>query len=138
MIPGILRTVFLIFAVVFSLCYCHHYFRTVHYDYRIVSNELFFSVVYNRKRRKEIGSLDISKLDAIAPYDGKYRELAEKVSYDKIHDFSSSLDDPHVYYAVYTDEESGEKSIFFFNVSEKMLKLLKLYNRKTISVNFEE
>lgn len=138
MIPGILGTLFLIFAVAFSLCYCHHYFRTVHYDYRIVSNELFFSAVYNRKRRKELGFLNISKLEAIAPYDEKHKELAERVSYDKIYDFSSSLNDPYVYYAIYNDEEKGEKSIFFFNVSEKMLRLLKLYNRKTVSVSFDE
>ncbi len=128
----------LILIAVISFIYSARFYRRVDYDYRIVGSELFFSVVYNRKRRKELGSLDISKLEAIAPYDEKYKELAERVSYDKIYDFSSSLNDPYVYYAVYNDEEKGEKSIFFFNVSEKMLRLLKLYNRKTVSVSFDE
>ncbi len=108
------------------------FFRRIDYDYRIVGSELFFSVVYNRKKRKELGSVDISKLEKIAPYSGTYYDEAVKDSYVKVYDLSSSVTDPYVFYAVEKDEESGNKTLYIFNASEKMLKLIKLYNRRAI------
>ncbi len=108
------------------------YFRRIDYDYRIVGNELFFSVVYNRRKRKELGSIDISKLDKFAPYSGIYYDEAVKDSYVKVYDLSSSVTDPYVFYAVEKDEESENKTLYIFNASEKMLKLIKLYNRRAI------
>lgn len=115
-----------------SLIFSAKYFRRVDYDYRIVGGELFFSVVYNRRKRKELGSVDIAKLDRIAPYAGEYLDELEKVSCDKIYDFSSSPNDPYVFYAVQNDEENKTKALFLFNASEKMLQIIKLYNRRAV------
>ncbi|MBQ7780133.1 MAG: hypothetical protein IJ404_06525 [Clostridia bacterium] len=109
------------------------YFRRIDYDYRIVGNELFFSIVYNRRKRKELGSIDISLLDKFAPYSGKYYDEAASASYVKVYDLCSSVTDPYVFYAVEKDEESGSKTLYIFNASEKMLKLIKLYNRRAIT-----
>ncbi len=128
-IPG--AAAFALF-VIFSVVYCRTYFKRIDYDYRIVGNELYFSVVYNRKRRKELGGVDITKLEAIAPYEGKYLEEAEKETYDKIYDYSSSPTDPYVYYAVSYDDEIKTKTLYLFNASEKMLKQIKFYNRRAI------
>ncbi len=126
---------FLAFVVLIasSMSFSAIYFRRVDYDYRIVGNELYFSIVYNRKSRRELGYTDISKLERIAPYRGKFKEEADKTGYDKICDYSSSPDDGDVYYAVENDEENSIKTIYLFNASKKMLKLLKLYNRRTVT-----
>lgn len=122
----------LIVLLAFSIGYSCFYFRRIDYDYRIIGNELFFSVVYNRKKRKELCSVDISTLEKIAPYAGRYIDELEKESFDKVRDLSSSLSDPYVFYAVEKDEESGNKTMYIFNATEKMLKLIKLYNRRAI------
>lgn len=107
-------------------------FRRIDYDYRVVDNELYFSIVYNRKKRKELGSIDISRLDKFAPYSGTYYDEAAGNSYVKVYDLSSSVTDPYVFYAVEKDEESGNKTLYIFNASDKMLKLIKTYNRRAI------
>ena len=116
-----------------SLLFLTRYFRRIDYDYRIVGSDLFFSAVYNRKKRKELGSVDITKLEKIAPYTGKYADEADEGTYETVHDFSSSPSDPYVFYAIEYDDENKTKTLYFFNASEKMLKLIKLYNRRAIT-----
>ena len=115
-----------------SLIFFSIYFRRVDYDYRMIGSEINFSVVFNRRRRKELCVLDVSTLEKIAPYSGKYADEAEKENYDKICDYSSSPSDPYVFYAVQSDEESKVKTLYLFNASEKMLKLIKTYNRRAV------
>ncbi len=125
---------FVIIALsVFLLFFTAGYFRRIDYDYRIVGSELFFSIVYNRKKRKELGSVDITRFEKIAPYAGKYADEADAAEYDKIYDLSSSPNDPYVFYAVEYDEENNTRTLYLFNASEKMLKLIKLYNRRAIT-----
>ena len=87
----------------------------------------------NRKNYKELGSVDITKFEKIAPYAGKYADEAESAEYDKVYDFSSSPNDPYVFYAIEYDEENNTKTLYLFNASEKMLRLIKLYNRRAIT-----
>ena len=104
----------------------------------MVGSELFFSTVYNRRKRKEMGSIDISRLEKFAPYAGKYYDEAANGSYTKVYDFSSAPDDPDVYYGVEVDEDSGCSTLYIFNASEKMLRLIKTYNRRAITVHPNE
>lgn len=115
-----------------SLVFCSKRLRVVHYDYRMVQNELYFAMIINRKKRKELGSVNVSHLDTVAPYSEGYREEANRISYDKVYDFSSSVDSPNTYYAVDTDDDSSLKTIFFFTPSDKMLRAMKTYNRRTV------
>lgn len=115
-----------------STIYSAYYFRRIDYDYRMVGSELYFSVIYNRKKRKELGSVDVSKLEKIAPYTGKYYDEALSGSYTKVYDFSSAPDAPDVFYGVEKDDESGEMTMYIFNASDKMLKLIRTYNRRAI------
>ena len=125
--------IFLIVLLSSSLIFCARHFRRIDYDYRIVGSELFFSVVYNRKKRKELGSVDLTKLDKIAPYAGKHLDELENISIDKLHDFSSSPSDPYVYYALETDDDSKTRTLYLFNASDKMLKLIKTYCRRAVT-----
>lgn len=120
-------------VIIVSVWYSVRTFRTVQYDYRITDGEMYFSVIYNKRKRKELLNLEIARLEAIAPYRDQYRESADRLSYTKVFDLTSSADSPYIYYAVLPDEEDrSDKTIIFFEPSEKMLKLLKLYNRSTV------
>ncbi len=125
-------SVMMLILLTVSLVFCSKRLCTVHYDYRIVQNELYFAMIINRKKRKELGSVNITHLDIIAPYNGSYREEANRISYDNVYDFSSSTENPETYFAVETDDETSAKTIFFFTPSDKMLKALKTYNRHTV------
>lgn len=116
-----------------SLIICAKLTRTVSYDYRITEGELYFSEVYNGKRRKELFSLEISSLEAIAPYRDGYAESAMRASYSAVYDLTSSSDAEGVYYATYTSkEDSSSRILILFEPSEKMLKILKHHNRSTV------
>lgn len=110
--------------------------RSVSYDYRITDGEMYFSEVYNNRRRKELFSLEIASIDIIAPYRDQYLESAKRVNYSSLYDLTSSPEAENVYYAVYTSkEDSSHRTLILFEPSEKMLKLLKHYNRGTVTQN---
>lgn len=131
-VPIELSIIISILVFIALLLFSNNKLHRVEFDYRITNGELYFAEVYNGKRRKEMGSVIISKLEAIAPYSGAYKASAERGEYDNIYDFSSSLESPDVYYAVNRDEENGTLDIFFFEPSDKMLRLLRFHNRRTV------
>ncbi len=107
-------------------------FRRIDYDYRMIGSELSFSIVYNRRKRKELGSIDVSRLEKIVPYDGKYADEIDEEDFDKVLTYCSSPDDPDVYCAVDVDEEKNTRMLYLFNPSERMLQLIKQYNRRAV------
>lgn len=116
-----------------SVLYSNRLFASISYDYCITEGEMYFSVVYNNRKRKELGSVEISKLEAIAPYKDTYKASADRITYIKELNMTSSPDSDGIYYAVLSDpEDHSAKTIYFFEPSDKMLKLLKFYNRNTV------
>lgn len=121
--------------VLFTFLCRRHIFVTVEYEYRITDGELFFAEVLSNRRRKERGSLTISKLEMIVPYREPYLTSLERMTFSKIHDYASSPEAPDLYVAVTSDEEEpSEKTLYYFEPSPKMLRLLSVYNRRTVIV----
>ena len=119
--------------LVISLIICARLTRSVSYDYRITDGEIYFSEVYNGRRRKELFSLGIDALDAVAPYREPYTDVLQRVNYSSVYDFTSSTDAEGIYYALYTSKEDVKnKMLILFEPSEKMLKIIKHYNRSAI------
>ncbi len=130
---GLYAIMTLIITLIFALAYCNKIFAPISYDYRITEGEIYFSVVYNGVKRKEIGSFEIAKFEAIAPYKDNYKASADRLTYVKEINMTSSPDSEGIYYAVLSDpEDHSAKTIFFFEPNEKMLKLMKFYNRNTV------
>ena len=130
---GFYAVITLVITLPLALAYCNKIFAAISYDYRITEGEIFFSVVNNNARRKELGSFEIAKFEAIAPYKDSYKDSADRVTYVKEMDLTSSPDSENIYYAIFPDsEDHSSKTIIFFEPNEKMLKLLKFYNRGAV------
>lgn len=109
-------------------------FRTVEYDYRITDGELYFSEVYNRRKRQERFVLSLAKFEMLAPYREPYKTTADRMTFDAVHDFSSSPETPDLYFGIYVDEERSMRLLFLFEPSPKILRLLSFYNRRTVVI----
>ncbi len=110
----------------------NRYFK-IEYDYRIATGEFVIAEVYNKRARKEIFSAKIAAFEAIAPYRNSYKESCDRISYDRVIEAVSSMSSPDLYYAVIPDPEDNQvKTLLYFEATDKMLRLLNLYNRKTV------
>ena len=134
---GLIATILL---AILGLWFHARLFRSVEYDYRITDGELFFSEVYNGRRRKERFTLSIADFEMIAPYRDPHKASADRMTFDEIHDFSSSPEAADLYFGVYCDKEFSKRMLFLFEPSQKMLRLLSFYNRRTVvaRLNTEE
>lgn len=104
------------------------------FEYRAADGEMTVDRVILKSKRKEIISFDLSHCEIIAPYREKYIDLAERGEYDAIIDVSSSLSSPDIYFAVISEGNGDEntKTLVYFTPSEKFLKTVRFYNRRTV------
>ncbi len=108
-------------------------FFKIEYEYRIAAGELTVSEVYNKRGRKDILTAKISAIETIAPYRDSHKEACDRLTCDRTVEAASSLKSPDLYYAVIPDEEDpAVKTLLYFEVTEKMLRLLHLHNRRTV------
>ena len=101
----------------------HDKMRT-EYEYTFTNGSLDFAMVYNNKRRKNLGALNVSKVDAFG-----------KVSSGSFHRHTSAPDVKHLrwflnreaelYYFAFSKE--GKKSVIVFEPSEEMVDMIKHY-----------
>ncbi len=109
-------------------------FRT-EYDYRIAAGDFNIAEVHNRRHRKELLTVQISKAEIIAPYRDGYRETIDRMSFNKIYETASSMNAEDLYAMVIPDsEDENEKILIFFEPTSKMLSLFSFFNRRTVSV----
>lgn len=85
----------------------------ISYEYSVLSSEIEFSKIYGDRFRKSWFKADIKTMDKVAPYEGLYKSEADNSSYDRIYKAVSSMDAPHVYYAVFADERKKKLYSFF-------------------------
>ena len=112
----------------------NRYFK-IEYDYRVATGELVIAEVYNKKSRKDILTVKLANAEAIAPYRDEHRDLCDKGSYDRVIEAVSSMNAEDIYFAIVPDEDDkSKKTLVYFEVTSKMLRLLSLYNRKTVVV----
>lgn len=100
----------------------------VEYEYEIVSGVLTFSVIYGGRSRREKTSFPLRSATLIAPLGYKMHEdklelFAPEISYSAI----GSADSPDKYFAIFTSED-GKKCVFFFEATERTIKICRFYN----------
>lgn len=105
------------------LWFHHDKFRT-EYEYTFTNGALDFAMVFNNKKRKSLGSLNVAKVDAFG-----------KVSSGSFHRHTSAPDVKHLrwflnreaelYYFAFSKE--GKKSVIVFEPSEEMVDMIKHY-----------
>ncbi|MBE6626883.1 MAG: hypothetical protein E7628_06870 [Ruminococcaceae bacterium] len=102
-------------------------FAQLEHKYEVKSAKLVISNIYGRKKQVVQFENLASELKVIAPMNEGNRKQFEKA--DKIMDFRGNTASPDAYYAIL--EKDGKSTAVYFEATNKMLKVLKFYNRNT-------
>ncbi len=97
----------------------------VEYEYSMVSGTVTFSKIYGGKSRKKFSEFKIKDCSLIAPvssHDFKANDYEPEAVYSAL----SGKNARDVYFALY--EEKGKRTVFYFEATEKALKIFKYYN----------
>ena len=98
------------------------------YEYSVTSGRVTFSVIRGKRSRKEMVNFAIKDCLQIAPAtDGEWIAKLEAYEPEVVYSAVSSVNTPDKYYAAFETPE-GKRAVFYFEATEKMLKLCKNYN----------
>ncbi len=100
------------------------------YEYSIASGEIEFATIYGDRFRREIIAFELKDLEACKPYFSNDRSL-ENERFDVTYKAVSSMNAPHIYYAVFKDKKDN-RCIIYFEVTKKSLKMIKTYYPQTV------
>ena len=118
-------------SVIIPLTWCY---TEIEYETILSTGILTVSYVYNRRRRKKMDSFKVGNATMLAPYDGEYKAKADAET-DLIHDYDarSSKDAEGVYVMICINEKE-EKCRLLFEPTDKMIGVLRFFNRGTVAV----
>ena len=110
-------------AIAIYLWIIHDRFRT-EYEYTFTNGSLDFAMVFNNKKRKSLGSLNVAKVDAFGKVSsGSFRRHTASKEVKLLRWFLNR--DAELYYVAFSKE--GKKSIIIFEPSEQMVSYIKHY-----------
>ena len=94
------------------------------YEYTFTNGALDFAMVFNNKKRKSLGSLNVTKVDAFGRVEsGSFRRHINTPGIKKMNWFLNR--DANLYYIAFSKD--GKKSIIVFEPSEEMVGYIKHY-----------
>ena len=121
-VPTVVLTVLFIGIAVY-LWFIHDRFRT-EYEYTFTNGSLDFAMVFNNKKRKSLGSLNVAKVDAFGKVQsGSFRRHTSGKEVKHLRWFLNR--DSELYYLAFSKE--GKKSVIVFEPSEEMVGYIKHY-----------
>lgn len=101
----------------------HDKIRT-EYEYTFTNGSLDFAMVFNNKKRKSLGSLNVAKVDAFGKVQsGSFRRHTAGKDVKHLRWFLNR--DSELYYLAFSKE--GKKSVIVFEPSEEMVGYVKHY-----------
>ena len=110
-------------AIAIYLWSIHDRFRT-EYEYTFTNGSLDFAMVFNNKKRKSLGSLNIAKVDAFGKVQsGSFRRHTSGNNIKHLRWFLNR--DSELYYIAFSKE--SQKSVVVFEPSEEMVGYIKHY-----------
>lgn len=100
-------------------------YTKVEYEYSITSGILTFSEIYGGRSRKTVTEFRLKDCTVIAPLSelNEHSDAVADVTYSALAD----KDSPAAYFAAF-ENDNGKKCIFFFQATEKALKICRFYN----------
>ena len=105
------------------LWFHHDKFRT-EYEYTFTNGSLDFAMVFNNKKRKALGSLNVAKVDAFGKVSsGSFRRHTSGNDVKHLRWFLNR--EAELYYIAFSKE--GKKSVIIFEPSEEMVGYIKHY-----------
>ena len=110
-------------AIAVYLWIIHDRFRT-EYEYTFTNGSLDFAMVFNNKKRKSLGSLNVAKVDAFGKVSsGSFRRHTSGNNIKHLRWFLNR--DSELYYIAFSKE--SQKSVIVFEPSEEMVGYIKHY-----------
>ncbi len=98
------------------------------YEYSVTSGRVAFSVIRGKRSRKEMLTFTIKECLMIAPAtEREWIERLELYAPEVVYSAVSTVDSPDKYYAAF-ESADGKRCVFYFEATEKMLKLCRNYN----------
>ena len=98
------------------------------YEYSVTSGRVTFSVIRGKRSRKEMLNFTIRECLQIAPAtDGEWIAKLEAYDPEIVYSAVSDVNSPDKYYAAF-ETADGKRAVFYFEATEKMLKLCRNYN----------
>lgn len=104
---------------------------SIEYSFTVDASVLTVEKVMGGKKKVKLFEQKVKDLTLIAPYDDDHRAEADEFAADLRIEAVPSMDCYDLYYILYTDE-SGKKTIVFFQATAQSLKALKYYNSSAI------
>lgn len=113
----------LFLGIAVYLWFQHDRFRT-EYEYTFTNGSLDFAMVFNNKKRKSLGSLNVAKVDAFGRVQsGSFRRHTSGNDVKHLRWFLNR--EAELYYLAFSKE--GKKSVIVFEPSEEMVGYIKHY-----------
>ena len=120
---GALLPAAVMIGIAVYLWFTHDKFRT-EYEYTFTNGSLDFAMVFNNKKRKSLGSLNVSKVDAFGKVQsGSFRRHTASKEVKHLRWFLNR--DSELYYLAFSKE--GKKSIIIFEPSDELVGYIKHY-----------
>ncbi|MBQ7338158.1 MAG: hypothetical protein IJW40_06860 [Clostridia bacterium] len=104
---------------------------SVEYEYSFVSGIMTLTKILGGRTRKKVLEVRIKEMHVIAPYDGEYIKQAEAYKPEKTYDFTSSMQSPDLYFALF-ETADARRGIVYFEATKPALKILRYYNQGTV------
>ncbi|MBQ8201392.1 MAG: hypothetical protein IJZ74_06460 [Clostridia bacterium] len=118
----IVSTVLLLGMAVY-LFFFHDKLRT-EYEYTFTNGSMDFAMVFNNKKRKSLGSLNVAKVDAFGKVSsGSFHRHISTPNVKQLRWFLNR--DSELYYFAFSKD--GKKSVMVFEPSEQMVDYIKHY-----------
>lgn len=110
-------------ALLYYLSYKLFLLFNIEWEYTLVQDEIRFSKVINKSKRKELFTVSLSKVSAVVSADSpEYNMVLRRVNGKKIN-FTSQTKAPH--YLLQATDKKGNQLLIMFEPSEKMLENFK-------------
>lgn len=104
---------------------------SIEYSFTVDASVLTVEKVMGGKRKVVLFRQKVKEFSLIAPYDEQYGKEADEFAPDRRIEAVPSMDCYDLYFALHTDE-SGKKTVVFFQATAQSLKALKYYNSSAI------
>lgn len=104
----------------------------VAYEYSISSGKMSVARIYGDRFRREWVEIDLTKLEACAPLEDTYNPDIENKNFARVYRAVSSINAPHIYYAVFKNGRD-EDCLIYFEMIKKSYKMIKTYFPRTVS-----
>lgn len=129
--PSFLPLSIVLCAVLCFVAYKIYCSFDIEWEYTLVDNEIRFSKIINKSRRRDIVTVSISKADVIANInDSEHNNLIRSVN--KKYNFTSQTHNN--YYFIISQSDKKERVCVFFEPSDEMLENFRVTSRGKVFI----